>query len=824
MPTDAAFTAAEPSAVLDDARAVLRRYWGYDDFRPGQDQAVRNVMSGGDSLTVMPTGGGKSICYQVPATLLPGVTLVVSPLISLMKDQVDALDAIGLPATFVNSTLPSGEMHARLEAAERGEVRLLYVAPERFDSDSFARRLSRIDVSLLAVDEAHCVSEWGHDFRPSYLRLGAVREMLGGPPIAALTATATPEVRRDIVRQLGLRDPAELVTGFDRRNLVWHVLQAKNDSEKDRLLGRLLRGREGSAIVYASTRKNVDALTSHLTGLGVRAVGYHAGLADPDRKRVQEAFMSGEAPVVVATNAFGMGIDKGDVRIVVHYNLPGNLEAYYQEAGRAGRDRGHADCVLLHAYQDRFTHEFFIDQSHPSRRAVEEVLQGLRRGCDASGTFSLPLQQFARTLRDVKGDRQVASAVRILEQAGVVKTVAPGASPLRVRLLATPERIKRELDGAGRTGDVLLLRALWRASGGEAVYRGAEIDWWDLAEAAGSRQRASAMLEGLQDEGFVEWTAASGDGIWVLDRATPPARLPIPWKALEEKRAREARKLQKMQGYAYEEGCRRGYVLRYFGDPAAMQECGACDNCIGGHGELAERLAGVGTEPARARRGERRPREERSRTQRSARSPDVGPERGTGGGGGEARSAAAEELFQRLRSMRRELAKKAGVAPFIVFSDAVLDAVAAAVPRTPEDALAVPGIGPGRLEKYGHALFETITAFVAEHGLPECARGDARPAPKPAPRERTARRGGGEELPAPTPDEARLYGRLKELRGALAKEAGLPAYCVFPDRTLIELARRRPASDGELLAVPGVGAARLEKYGAAFLRALRGEE
>jgi ATP-dependent DNA helicase RecQ len=816
MPPQTLMAAPDAGEALDQARAVLRRYWSYDDFRPGQDQAVGNVLGGGDSLTVMPTGGGKSLCYQVPAMMGSGVTLVVSPLISLMKDQVDALQALGLPATYVNSTLSSGEMSARLEAAERGEYRLLYVAPERFDSDAFSRRLARLNVSLLAVDEAHCVSEWGHDFRPSYLRLGQVREVLGGPPIVALTATATPEVRRDIVRQLGLHDPQVLVTGFDRRNLVWHVLPARNDSEKDRLLLKLLRGRTGSAVVYASTRKNVDALTGLLTGVGVRAVGYHAGLADHERKRVQEAFMSGEAPVVVATNAFGMGIDKGDVRIVVHYNLPGNLEAYYQEAGRAGRDRQHADCVLLHAYQDRFTHEFFIDQSHPSRRAVEEVLQGLRRMCDASGTFSLPLAQFARTLRDVKGDRQVASAIRILEDAGVVRTLQPGASPVRLRLLATPERIKRELDAAGRAGEVALLRGVWRAGGGEAVYRGVVIDWWDLSEAAGGRTRAAELLDRLQDEGFVEWGSASGEGVWVLDRTTPAAKLAIDWHALEEKRAREARKLQKMQGYAYAEGCRRGYVLRYFGDPAAMDECGACDNCLGGHGELAERLGGhEAAQPKRKRgRGERAGADFRDAKPPRPAVPMQAP-----------RTERQDELFQRLRAMRRELARKADVAPFIVFTDAMLEAVATVVPETPEEALAISGIGPGRLEKYGHALFETIRTYVAERGRPArdgSAAGQTVDAPVArAPVEaRRSRSGGADELPPPTAAEAALYGRLKALRSELAKAAGLPAYCIFPDRTLIELARRRPGTEHDMLQVPGVGAAKLEKYGGAFLAAI----
>jgi ATP-dependent DNA helicase RecQ len=826
MPPETAVPDADAPAALDEARVVLRRWWGFDDFRAGQDQAVRNVLSGGDSLTVMPTGGGKSLCYQVPGMMLPGVTLVVSPLISLMKDQVDALEALNVPATYVNSTLASGEMFARLDAAERGEVRLLYVAPERFDSESFTRRLSRLDVSLLAVDEAHCVSEWGHDFRPSYLRLGQVREMLGNPPIAALTATATPEVRKDIIRQLGLHQPRELVTGFDRRNLVWHVLAAKNDSEKDRLLLKLLRGRTGSAVVYASTRKNVDALTALLTGVGVRAVGYHAGLADPERKRVQEAFMSGEAPVVVATNAFGMGIDKADVRIVVHYNLPGNLEAYYQEAGRAGRDREHADCVLLHAYQDRFTHEFFIDQAHPPRRAVEEVLAGLRRGCDASGTFSLPLPQFARTLREVKGDRQVASAIRVLEQAGVVKTIQPGAAQVRLRLLATPDRIRRDL-GEGRAAELHLLRAVWKAGGGDAVYRGADLDWWDLAEAAGGRLRATELLDRLQDEGFVEWASASGEGVWVLDRNTPAARLSIDWRTLEEKRAREARKLQKMQGYAYAEGCRRGYVLHYFGDPAAMDECGACDNCLGGHGELSERLGVADTAPAAAKGGGRKDRGARGSTSsgwngREARAGEGRPAKPVVSPG-PARTERQEELFQRLRTMRRELARKADVAPFIVFTDAMLESISAAVPETPEDALLISGVGPGRLERYGHALFETIAAFVAERGRPtaeERLSGVSAGARTPARREARAAKAAPDELPPPTAEESAAYGRLRALRGELAKAAGLPAYCVFPDRTLIELARRRPGTEHEMLEVPGVGAAKLEKYGEAFLRAL----
>lgn len=813
--SDAALATDAPQDALDAAREVLGRYWGYPDFRPGQDQAVANVLSGGDSLTVMPTGGGKSICYQVPAMILPGVTLVVSPLISLMKDQVDNLEAVGLPATFLNSSLSGGEMSARLSGAEEGRFKLVYVAPERFDSESFQQRLAALNVSLLAVDEAHCVSEWGHDFRPSYLRLGRVRSLLRNPPIAALTATATEEVRRDIIRQLRLNQPRVLVTGFDRRNLHWHVLRAKNESEKDRMLLKLLRGREGSAIVYASTRKSVDALTALLRGSGVPSVGYHAGLQDRERKSIQERFMRGETPVVVATNAFGMGIDKSDVRIVVHYNMPGNLEAYYQEAGRAGRDGQNSDCVLLHSFNDRFTHEFFIDIANPPRAAVEAVLRVMRRDADATGLCTTPADEIALELKGtVKSDKAIGSAVRILEQAGVVKAATMGGQGIRLRLLATPQRISGEL--AERETELNFLRAVWKAGGGERVYKGAEIEWRVLARAAGG-QSPVELMDRLQAGSFLEWQQGS-EGVWVLDRKTPVNRLPVDWQTVEKKRDNDLWKLQKMQIYAYTKDCRRGFVLQYFGDSAAMKHCGACDNCLQ-EGEGLAAQHGIKLDDTPPGRRERAPREPRGRLpldfrrdRRAARR--EGYDLATDGV--LSVRSGPDLLRDQLKVLRRELARRHDMPPFMVISDEVLGNIAQAEPSTPEGLLAVDGVTPKLLDRFGAPILELLRGHAqgatlpAEVHSPGATRAVA-PRPKPV-------------LDDPTPEEAALYGRLKELRARLARELKQPAYCVFADRTLIELARAHPTTEREMLAVSGVGPAKLEKFGEAFLRVLRGEE
>ena len=345
------------------AQDILKQYFGYDSFRPGQDELVRAILSGRDTLGIMPTGAGKSICYQVPAMLFPGLTLVISPLISLMKDQVGALVEAGVPAACINSAMSAEEFRDALYFAGRGQYKLLYVAPERLTAPSFLEFAKRVPISMVTVDEAHCISQWGQDFRPSYLKiLDFLAELPERPLVSAFTATATAEVRDDIVQALGLHEPFIKTTGFDRPNLYFAVEQPTSKGMK--LLQLLNERKDKSGIVYCSTRKNVEEICDLLLSRGLPATRYHAGLDPDERRENQDDFLYDRKTIMVATNAFGMGIDKSNVSFVIHYNMPKNMESYYQEAGRAGRDGQPADCILLYSGQDVRMAEFLIERSH----------------------------------------------------------------------------------------------------------------------------------------------------------------------------------------------------------------------------------------------------------------------------------------------------------------------------------------------------------------------------------------------------------------------------------------------------------------------------
>lgn len=355
-----------------DLQNILKTYFGYDEFRNGQDKLIESIIKGRDALGIMPTGGGKSICYQLPAIALDGITIVISPLISLMKDQVDSLNELGINAAFINSTLDNDEFLQILEGIRGNSYKIVYVAPERLNTDSFINLVKDIRISLVAVDEAHCISQWGHDFRPSYLEIPRfINSLKQRPAVAAFTATATKEIIKEIKRLIGLRNPIEVTTGFDRPNLYYQVLKVSN---KSKFLIEYLNDnfKTESGIVYCATRKSVESLVKILNDKGFSAVGYHGGMNSEERQNNQDEFILGNKRLIVATNAFGMGIDKPDVRFVIHYNMPKNMEAYYQEAGRAGRDGEKSDCILLYSASDIVKQKLMIqnDDIDPKRQEI----------------------------------------------------------------------------------------------------------------------------------------------------------------------------------------------------------------------------------------------------------------------------------------------------------------------------------------------------------------------------------------------------------------------------------------------------------------------
>ncbi len=643
----------------------LARNFGLRAFRPGQLDVIESVMAGHNTVAVMPTGAGKSLCYQLPATLLEGLALVISPLIALMKDQVEQLARLNVPAAFLNSSLTESQRIERMNRLRAGELKLLYVAPERLRSESLVRELEG-RVSLFAVDEAHCISQWGHDFRPDYAQLGAVRRRLKPPRTVALTATATPEVRQDIVKVLLMKDPRVFVSGFDRPNLFLEVVPVTGDAEKRDACLELSKNAQGSGLVYCPTRKSAEGLHAALEKNGVEAVLYHAGMDDEARRRAQDAFMSSASSVAVATNAFGMGIDKPDIRFVAHAGIPRAVEAYYQEIGRAGRDGRPARAVLLFNHADVFTQERLIQGSHPPQTLIADVWKLLR----GARSFDKGLHVLANHLGS--HELEVGAAVKILERSGFISrtgrgegrwtfTLKPGAAATqpkspdaRALLLALRELVP---EGAATS---LGLDAVAKASGlGEEKIRHA-VSLLEKAELLGVvRPFAGRTITALRDAPFEE--------------------LGLDLAAVRAQERRALLLLRRMTDYAYAKRCRRAFVLRYFGEKPLGAPCDTCDICAGAKLKVAPRAA-----PADANEPNQR------------------------------FSALA---FEELRQWRRSLSGSLNLAPYLIFNDDTLKNLAAALPVTRDEFLAVKGTGESRWERFG--------SKVAQVSMMARAAGDA---------------------------------------------------------------------------------------------------
>ena len=641
------------------ALEALTRYFGYDSFRPGQQGIVEALLAGRDVLGVMPTGAGKSVCYQIPAALSPGATLVISPLISLMRDQVDALNDLGLPAAFINTTQTPDEQAMVFAQAAAGQIKLLYVAPERLETGRFRDFAARTPISLIAVDEAHCVSQWGQDFRSSYLGIG---DFIAGlpqrPPVGAFTATATERVRRDIVGLLGLRNPAVTVTGFDRPNLYFDVVKLETKYKAAWVARYVADHPDESGIVYCATRKTTEALTDTLNQMGHPAVAYHGGMSPGAREAAQRDFITDKVPVVVATNAFGMGIDKSNVRYVIHHNLPESIEAYYQEAGRAGRDGEPSRCTLLWNESDIVTRRRLLDNDYENERLTPEEQEIVR-------------QSKRRLLDGMVGYCRTTDCLHRYMTRYFGQELSPNAGS------AAGEDIAADSSQSGRCG---------ACSNCESTFE--TIDVTRVAQAisrcvhdAGQRVGSGKIVKILRG-------SRAQDLAWLNPERMPTFGM---LKDVNEARVRDVLSQMATDGYLSIAEGRMPIVM--FGARAA--ETAAPDF----HYEI--------------KRVERK-----SAAAGSGRSGGVADTADSANVPGDALGSYIpdddeESLFQKLRELRRTIAQEIGKPPYIVFSDKTLRDMARIKPVTNAQFLAVNGVGQHKLDLYGQRFMQAIASFNA---------------------------------------------------------------------------------------------------------------
>ncbi len=616
------------------ALETLKNYFGYSSFREGQEKIVTAILDGKDVLAVMPTGAGKSICYQVPALMLPGITIVISPLISLMQDQVKSLNASGIRAAYINSSLSETQITKALEYAAQGVYKIIYVAPERLETREFRQFAERVDISMVTVDEAHCISQWGQDFRPSYLKIvDFVNSLSDRPILSAFTATATEEVKTDIACILGLRDPAVVVTGFDRPNLYYRVESIRTAKGKEEFLADYIEKHpDESGIIYCATRKNVDAVYELLLNKGVPIARYHAGMNSEERKASQDDFIYDRLSVIVATNAFGMGIDKSNVRYVIHYNMPQSMENYYQEAGRAGRDGETSQCILLFSQQDIMINRFLLEQKDFSEVSPEDA--------------ELIRQRDARRLQVMEGYCRTTSCLRnyILEYFG--------------------EKVSVPCDNCGN------------------CHR--EYQQVDMTAEAKWVINCIAETKGRYGQNIVIGTLLGANRARLKELGTVNYKS---YGALKEKTEAELKNL-------LSELILEGYVVQTQ-DQYSVLRIGKIEPL---RNPDAKVIVKVHEEEKSARKT----------SERKRRSTD-------------ALTGAGYELFEKLRSLRLEIARKEAMPPYIIFSDKTLIDMCVKLPQSVDDMQNVSGVGTVKCQKYGEAFAQVIRDYLHLHPDAVCS-------------------------------------------------------------------------------------------------------
>lgn len=766
----------EPQTLSMDLDTALKHYFGMETFREGQKEIIETVLRGVPVLAILPTGGGKSLCYQLPALLSEGVSLVISPLIALMKDQIDVLLERGIPATFINSSLTNAEYKERMQGLAENKYKIVYVAPERFRNASFRQALQGLKIAVFAIDEAHCISYWGHDFRPDYRRLGKAIETLKPKSIIALTATATEEVQQDILIQLNLEFMERFIAGFDRKNLMLQVISADSTKEKFSQLERLISKEKGSVIVYCATRKNTEKVAEHLFSKKYRVGCYHGGMEDTLRTQVQDDFMGGKIQIVVATNAFGMGIDKRDIRQVIHYDIPGTIEAYYQEAGRAGRDGLPSVCTVLFQYADKRILEFFIEGSHPSQEIIQELYAALLQFNEPR--IETPIKELANRVKSAQNEMAIHSALKILEEAGLIERTHRNENLCGIMLLGTMKDILFTLRKASGHR-VELLRFLQNEY--DFTEGLIQLPPQELIQNTGlTEEQLKRALAKLVEERLIQYIPPQrGRGILMLEPLYHPKKIPVPFDQIKERAEREYEKLQTIFRYAFHIACRRKFILDYFKDNKVIQKCSACDNCLKEVHPLTDeqKLVVVKVLSCVARMN---------------------------GRFGKIRIA---QVLCGSKSKEISDLKLDQLSTYGLLKDFTQDRVLSILDALLHlEALSVnPGTYPTiTLTPFGKKVM--LSQEIIQFPFPEESR-----------KEKEKK----EQSSQVKIQNRELFNQLKELRLELARENEVPAYRVFPDKTLIDFCRFLPKTEDDMRQVTGVGPILMKKYGVHFLGAIR---
>ncbi|MBM3445871.1 MAG: RecQ family ATP-dependent DNA helicase [Bacteroidetes bacterium] len=560
-------------------KEILHQYWGYESFRPIQEEIIQAVLEGKDTLAILPTGGGKSICFQVPALIKEGTCLVVSPLIALMTEQVERLDKLNISAKAIHTGLHADDIDEILDACEEGNLKFLYVSPERLNSKRFIERLADLPISMLAVDEAHCISQWGYDFRPSYLQIASIKTLLGNVPTVALTASATPSVKDDMVKKLKLYNPSYFFGSFIRENLSYQVVEC---NDKINFLINLLKNNPGSSIVYCKTRRKTKEIADLLHQFHLSADFYHAGLSQEQRIEKQLAWINDKTDCMVCTNAFGMGIDKPDVRMVIHMDVPDCLENYYQEAGRAGREGKKSSAYLLYRNRDLEELQTLPDLKYPGIENIRKVYKALCNhfqipaGVGAGQSFDFEIQSFASAFK--LNLFEILYCLDILKQEEIISYQDQVFTPSTVEFVC--DRMGLETYEKAFPQMESIVKMLLRTYGG--IFDNAvkinehQLAWllkWDISN-------VKKALQQLQQNGIVQYRASKESTlIYFLEDRIPSSELNIDYAHYHSRKAAYAERVHKMIAFVKHNNCRSTFIATYFGD-ASLDDCGICDRCL----------------------------------------------------------------------------------------------------------------------------------------------------------------------------------------------------------------------------------------------------